>query len=209
MNKVLNINLAGTAFIIDENAYEQLNSYLDTLDRHFSKSDNSKEIMQDIESRISEIMQEKLQQRNIITKDLVDNVITIMGTPKDLGAESNDFDPKQTSTDWGIHLGKKLFRDSENKKIAGVCSGLSHYLGIEDPIFLRIAFVIGLGAGGSTLLLYLILWFVTKPAVTASDYLQMKGMPINIDNIASKVEEKFVHLTNKIEDLFEKSNKKK
>lgn len=73
---------------------------------------------------------------------------------------------------------------------------------------MRIAFLIGLTAGGATLLLYFALWILTKPAVTSSEQLQMKGMPVNIDNIAAKVEEKFAKFSDKIETLIEKTQRK-
>ncbi len=207
MNKILHINIGGLPFTIDEDAFQYFDNYLNNLNKHFAGSDGSKEIMQDIEQRIAEILQEKLQKSAIINKQMIEQIIATMGTPKDF--ESTGSTSTTEEKDWGFHPGKKLFRDPNNKKIAGVCSGLSHYLGIEDPIFLRIAFILGLSAGGFTFILYMILWIVTKPATTASDFLQMKGMPINIDNIAAKVEEKFVRLTNKIEDLIEKTSKTK
>ncbi len=207
----MNINVGGYAFAIDDNAFHKLDNYLASLLRHFSKSDSSKEIMQDIEERIAELFKEKLQYKSIVGEDLVDQIIKTMGTPSDFISEdplSHTNTKKNESEPLRFKPGKKLFRDLNDKKIAGVCSGLSHYLGIEDPIFIRLAFFFGLMAAGSTLLLYIILWFITKPAVTASDYLQMKGEPINIDSIASKVEEKIEQLTNKIESLMDKKSNK-
>lgn len=52
-----------------------------------------------------------------------------------------------------------LRRSSTDKVIAGVCSGLGRYLGI-DPVLLRIAFVVLAIAGGGGVLLYLIAWLV-------------------------------------------------
>ncbi|MEP7196040.1 MAG: PspC domain-containing protein [Saprospiraceae bacterium] len=208
MNKILHINIGGSPFSIDENAYSILDNYLHSLNMHFSKSESSKEIMQDIESRIRELLGEKLQNRSIVSIEIIESVISTMGTPKDFGADANDSYQSSEDSDWGTHTGKKLFRDPNNKKVAGVCSGLSHYFGIEDPIWLRIIFLLGLTAGGSSLIIYIVLWVLVKPAKSASDFLQMKGKPININNIASKVEEKFSKLTDQLENLIEKTQRK-
>ncbi|HMW38895.1 MAG: PspC domain-containing protein [Saprospiraceae bacterium] len=208
MNKIMHMNIGGSPFSIDEDAYFKLDHYLDSISKKFTSQDTRKEIMQDIESRIAELLQEKMQQRTIVDLRMVSEVMNIMGSPQEFadGRENNHNEPLEN--EWGFRPGKKLYRDPYNKKIAGVCSGLSHYLGIEDPIFMRIAFLIGLTAGGATLLLYFALWILTKPAVTSSEQLQMKGMPVNIDNIAAKVEEKFAKFSDKIETLIEKTQRK-
>lgn len=91
-----------------------------------------------------------------------------------------------------------------DKKVAGVCSGLAAYFGIEDPLWIRIAFAFGLFAGGVSLPLYIILWIASPVAKTSTDRLHMAGEPINIDTIARKVEEGFTKVTDKI-DSWQKS----
>lgn len=55
---------------------------------------------------------------------------------------------------------KKLYRSMSDKKIAGVCGGLSQYFGI-DPTIVRIIFVVlALPGGAPGVLPYLILWLV-------------------------------------------------
>ena len=54
---------------------------------------------------------------------------------------------------------KKLYRSRIDRKIAGVCSGLGEYFGI-DPTVVRLLFVLGLIFVGGTLLAYLILAIV-------------------------------------------------
>jgi phage shock protein PspC (stress-responsive transcriptional regulator) len=91
-----------------------------------------------------------------------------------------------------------------DKKVAGVCSGLAAYFGIEDPLWIRVAFAIGLFAGGIAVPLYFILMIAAPVAKTSADRLQMAGEPINIDTIAKKVEEGFNKVTDKI-DSWQKS----
>jgi len=55
---------------------------------------------------------------------------------------------------------KKFTRSIQNRKIAGVCSGLGSYFNI-DPNIVRIIFVCLFLFGGSGLLLYVIIWLLT------------------------------------------------
>lgn len=56
-------------------------------------------------------------------------------------------------------MGKKLFRSLKDKMIAGVCSGIGEYLGV-DPTIVRLAFVALSFLGGGGALAYLILWII-------------------------------------------------
>lgn len=99
MKKVININLGGLPFTIDEDAYEHLSDYLETIHNHFRDSEGYEEITADIEARMAELFQEKLGNRPIITLADVKQVIAIMGTPEDFGAEPVDGDTtEQTSS---------------------------------------------------------------------------------------------------------------
>ncbi len=210
MNKVLNINLGGIPFIIDEEAYEYLSNYLQSIKKHFSFSESKEEIMYDIEMRMAELFQERLKARQIITFNELEGVIKIMGKPEDFGGEPiedirSDFREKRQENNYNykyVKPGKKLYRDEDNKIIGGVGSGLSIYFGIEDPIWIRglFAILICLGVG---VLPYLFFWICVPKAVTSSDKLAMKGEPINIDNIAKKVEEEIDSLTRTINEFGE------
>ena len=72
MKKTIKINLSGVIFHIDEDAYEKLKQYLDAIGRHFSGKDEGDEILNDIESRIAELFQEKRpREEEVITIVLV------------------------------------------------------------------------------------------------------------------------------------------
>ncbi|MCC6815221.1 MAG: PspC domain-containing protein [Saprospiraceae bacterium] len=202
MNKTLNINLGGLPLTIDEDAFQKLDNYLHQLSVHFSKSESSKEILQDIEFRMAEIFKERMKTSSIVSYIMVEDAIKLMGMPSDI--DYNSQIKEDTDNTYTVRK-KKLFRDLQDKKIAGVCSGLAHYFGVDDPIWIRAIFLFGLLAGGSTILVYIVLWILVDPAVTSSDKLRMKGEPVNINNIASKVEEKFQQLTDRFEELIQKS----
>jgi phage shock protein PspC (stress-responsive transcriptional regulator) len=83
---------------------------------------------------------------------------------------------------------KKLFRNPDEKILGGVASGLSSYFGIE-PLYVRLAFVLLTFAGGSGLLIYLILWIITPVASSITERIKMKGGEITLDSIDSTIKE--------------------
>ncbi|WP_396150418.1 PspC domain-containing protein [Flavobacterium sp.] len=200
MNKTTSINLGGYFFHIDEDAFRKLSNYFDAVKRSLSP-DGREEIINDIESRISELFTEKLgSTKKVIGLKEVDDIITIMGQPEDYKIEDespkNDFQSNYTSTG-SI---KKLYRDKDNSFLGGVLSGLGHYLGV-DPLWLRIIMVILFFGFGTGLVLYIILWILIPEAVTTSQKLEMKGEPINISNIEKKVKEGFNEISEKFSNL--------
>ncbi|HMP30896.1 MAG TPA: PspC domain-containing protein, partial [Saprospiraceae bacterium] len=100
-----------------------------------------------------------------------------------------------------IKTGKKFFRDPDNKVVGGVCSGLAAYIGIADPLWVRIAFAIGFFVGGVSILPYFILMWIVPKAKTAADKLAMKGEPINIENIAKTVENEINEISQTLSNL--------
>lgn len=207
MNKIQYINVGGYPFSINEDAFHKLDTYLSKLDRHFAASEGHKEIMQDIESRIAELLLEDLGSQKILSLEHVEKMIGIMGTVENLvdSTVSNEEIPRDS---WNYYTGKRLFKDPYDKKIAGVCSGIAHYFGIEDPTWVRVAFVF-FGFWGFGIILYLIMMFVLPSAISPSDRLAMKGKPINIQNIADKVEEEFDDITHRFDDWRDKWRNKK
>jgi phage shock protein PspC (stress-responsive transcriptional regulator) len=77
---------------------------------------------------------------------------------------------------------KRFYRDTDNKMVAGVCSGLAAYTGIDVTI-IRVIFVALAFAYGSAILAYIILWFVAPRALTVSQKLEMKGYAPTAENI--------------------------
>ncbi len=215
MNKVQNINLGGVHFIMNDDAYKKLNEYLNAVSNHFAGSSGQDEIIQDIEIRMAEIFHEHLQGKTIVDMDVLDKAIERLGRPEQFEADEEyataeeSEDKSRTSYEdntrqekaYRYSVGKKLFRDPDNQVIAGVCGGLSAYFGINDPVWLRILFVLLLFAGFSSGILYIILWIIMPKARTASDRLAMRGEEINIRSIGNKIEEEINDLGKKFEDM--------
>jgi phage shock protein PspC (stress-responsive transcriptional regulator) len=193
MNKIQHINVGGFSFSINEDAFFKLDQYLVRLNNHFSRSEGAKEIMEDIESRIAELFKEYMQGGSIVNIDHVNKMMQVMGTPENIGAENEIGNQSQYSERY-YRTGKRMFRDPYDKKISGVCSGLAHYFGIEDPTWVRVAFVF-FGIWGFGIILYIILIFIMPKAYSAADRLAMKGKAINIQNIAEKVEEEIEEMS--------------
>ena len=85
MKKTFTINISGTIFHIEEDAYEVLQKYLTNLRNHFGSGEEGNEIIADIEARIAEIFLEKSSTENsVVTVEMVNEVIEIMGTPEDI-----------------------------------------------------------------------------------------------------------------------------
>ncbi|MCD4711379.1 MAG: PspC domain-containing protein [Bacteroidales bacterium] len=204
MKKAIKINLSGIIFHIDEDAYEKLKSYLDTISRHFSNKQESKEIIDDIESRIAELFQEKItEETQVITLLLVNEVIDIMGNPEDIADSGEEADGQRTFHE-SYSKSRRLFRDPENSVIGGVCGGLSAYFSV-DPVIFRLLFVIFFFAGGASILVYAILWIVLPKAETAAQKLEMRGEKVNVSNLEKKIREEYDSVKDNVKEGYSKA----
>ena len=186
MKKTININISGIAFHIDEDAYVKLNKYLESLRTHFAHSEGKDEIISDIESRIAEVLSERMTADNseVVGSSDVDHIIGLMGNP-DQFEDTEDYEDEVPTSEKRRY--KKLYRDSRERILGGVCSGLSHFLRV-DTIWVRlIVFLSFFITGGFTLLLYAIFWAVLPKAQTTADILQMQGERVNVTNIEKKI----------------------
>ena len=201
MNKTVNINLAGIFFHIDEDAYLKLQRYLEAIKRSFTDSQGRSEIIADIEARISELFSERVKDdKQVIGIKEVDEVITIMGQPEDYLVDDEIFEDRPQQSYRSSSSSKKLFRDTENSYIAGVSSGLGHYLGI-DAVWVRLLWILlTLGSGGTFILIYILFWVLVPEAVTTSEKLTMKGEPVNISNIEKKIKDGFENVSQNVSD---------
>ncbi|WOD42489.1 PspC domain-containing protein [Hwangdonia lutea] len=202
MNKTVNINLAGIFFHIDEDAYLKLQRYLEAIKRSFTDSQGRSEIIADIEARIAELFNERVQNdKQVIRIKEVDEVITIMGQPEDYLVDDEIFEdePKATYSSKSAPS-KKLFRDTDNSYIGGVSSGLGHYFGI-DALWVRLAWVILIFGAGTGILLYILLWILVPEAKTTSEKIMMTGEPVNISNIEKKIKDGFENVTETVTDV--------
>ncbi|MBD3636898.1 MAG: PspC domain-containing protein [Crocinitomicaceae bacterium] len=204
MNKTISINIAGFVFNIEEQAYEKLSRYLDSIKNNFKNEPDCDEIMADIEARIAELFQDNLSDRKeVILDEDVEEVIGVMGKPEDYVSEetADNFNHNEDKEDAEYveaeevnsdeeHRSrpnsKRLFRDETNGHIGGVCQGLGWFFGI-DPTLIRLGFILLTILGGSGILVYIILWIVVPQARTTAEILEMQGEPINLGSIKDHV----------------------
>ena len=152
MKKTLTINIGYSIFNIDEDAYEILNKYLDSIKDYFQKIDNDPDIIKDFELRIAENFSSKVSSsKQCIDLSDVKEVIEIMGSLNDFKEIYNDTETENVKEE---KKSNKLFRDSSNRIIAGVCSGIAEYFKI-DPIIVRVLFFIAVPLN---LIVYIIFW---------------------------------------------------
>ena len=292
MKKTLSINISGILFHIEEDGYDTLKNYLESINTHFSGYSDSKEIISDIENRIAEIFLSYLKNNNqVITAENVARLIEKMGTIADFSAleekeeadeveapaaddfykyvtppssaaggykklmrleskkilggvcagiahyfaidalwirliailllfsgninfDLSDFNPFGW-VDFNIGFAglavvayivlwvilpvsyaneenkeiKNLYRNPDDKVLGGLASGLAEYFGIKEILYVRLAFVFLTIAGGSGVVIYLILWIITPAASSITERIKMKGGEITLDSIDSTLKE--------------------
>ncbi|HCR55021.1 MAG TPA: hypothetical protein DIW27_11435 [Cytophagales bacterium] len=170
MKKNISINISGIIFHIEEDGYDILRKYLDSINAYFSSFEDNSEILADIESRIAELFLSKLSEgKQVITKDDVNSLINTMGSVSDFkAAEEQGSDGPEVTTSYRNRSesnnkasgSKKLYRDQKRKILGGVCAGLAHYFNI-DPVWPRLLFaLLVLGSYGGLLLAYILLWIL-------------------------------------------------
>ena len=160
MKKTLNINIGSRVFNIDEDAYDLLSRYLESIKKYFQKINIEDDIFQDIENRISEKFNSILKNRESLNIDDINNIIKEMGTLDDFKEAYNDFDTNdfnnQNNESKTTGKRKRIYRNTSDKVIAGVASGLANYFSV-DPIIFRLIFIVSLFTGFG-LIAYLIFW---------------------------------------------------
>ncbi|MBP7408319.1 MAG: PspC domain-containing protein [Flavobacteriales bacterium] len=193
MKKTLTANINGTVFHIEEDAYDTLQRYLANIRAQFAGTEGRDEIMSDIEARIAELFNERLDGRSqVVTLADVEHVATIMGQPEDFADGEPAAGPDSAPEERGAPVKrtyKRFFRDPEDKWVGGVLGGLGAYIGM-DPLWLRVAMIIlVLASVGVLIPIYILLWILVPMADSAPDRLQMRGEPVTVENIKRVVEE--------------------
>ena len=216
MKKNISINISGIIFHIEEDGYETLQRYLDSINTYFSNYEESEEIIADIEGRIAEIFLERLKDgQQVVSAEDVADLIKTMGNTADFEAIEEEADlaeeetqpqaepeaeqayssttEESSSTDTGStgYAGegyaedssgpRTLNRDLNNQLLGGVCSGIAHYLKI-DAIWIRIAFILFLPAGGLSLIAYFFLWLIIPGSTTLKEHKSVKKLYRNPDD---------------------------
>ena len=205
MKKNITINLCGRLFQIDEDAYELLQQYIESLRSSFGKQEGGEEIADDIEARIAELFDELRQQGiEAITIDHVKDIVTRIGRPEELAGENendnhNDnrghrYDSFRSAAQDVMDnvrartAGKRLYRNPKDKMLTGVCSGIAAYTN-TDPVLWRLLFVLLVLIYGVGIITYIVLAIIVPEARTPNQMLQMEGRDVTPQNLADAVVE--------------------
>ncbi len=205
MNRIISANINGFVFQIDELAYDRLKQYLESLRLRITE----KEVYDDIENRIAELFSHLLNTGTpAIFLNHVEDVIAQVGSAEELGDAMDSVDRDgaaegETFTSGAAsgaasasasgHAGgghaKRLYRNEDDVVVYGVCSGIAAYFG-WDPVFVRAIFgVLAVASFGTVILVYVFLMVIIPVASTPAEKLQMRGEPVNFDNLAKVVDQ--------------------
>lgn len=200
MNEIKKCSISGIAFVFEKVAYNRLSVYIDSLKRAYKDNPESDEIIADIEARIAElILSAQSDQTQTVCLPLVENIIAQLGSAEDITGDKD----RVPTTD--TRIARRLYRDMENSKLGGVCSGLGKYLNI-DPVLIRLAifsplilipisnishYIYWLNPLGTNIFwvliaTYVIMWFVVPQAVSARQKLEMEGEAVTAKAIADR-----------------------
>lgn len=191
MEKTIIINIGNTIIHIEESAYELLKAYLNEVKQYFANHADDLEIVTDIENRIAELLTEQLeeQKKQVVDSANVNSVIAQMGKVQDFDTvEEGEEAPVINNNYQYQYTEKKLYRDMDDRVVAGVCAGIAHYVN-ADPKWIRLATLLISIAGGFGLLVYAILWIIMPKAKSRIERMEMKGEPANLQGFQKNLDE--------------------
>ena len=115
--------------------------------------------------------------------DLVERVTRQLGMPDGTPEDAQSAGSTGTSSAFTGTLPKRLYRDYDNRRIAGVCAGLAVYLDI-DVVVVRILMLVALLFGTVGFWIYVICWIALPNALTPAQKCDMHGYPVTAENMA-------------------------
>lgn len=187
MKKAISISIGKTNFIIEEDAFDKLKSYLDSFEASIDNENDVKEVMEDVEARIAEIFSEHVKSSSrVVGLDLVEKVISLLGEPEvDSKTSETNSDATQAPPPFSQpYAHKRFYRDPDHSVIGGVCAGVAAYFKL-DILLVRILFACAIPLGGLGFWVYIVLWIAAPMAKTITEKLEMHGEPVTAENIRS------------------------
>ncbi len=203
MKEVIKCSLSGIAFTLDADAYALLSNYLESLKATYAETPDGDEIVADIEARIAELILSRQENSRVVETPLLQEIISQMGTAEAICSESDAETRKKQP-----RIPRRLYRDTDNARLGGVCAGLGRYFDIDAtwvrltlfaPLLLLILvevlpFSRALSSFfgnlfGVFVLGYFIMWFAVPAARTARQKLEMEGEPITVRSIRERTAE--------------------
>jgi len=172
MDKTIKINLGGSLFQIDDEAYKILRRYLQDIDDRLKNTPGGAETIEDIESRIAEIFLSQGGAAGVISRENIEAMISIIGKPEDFDTESETTRTRENYS--RPTSGKKLYRNPDDKIVSGVCGGLGSFMNIE-AVWVRLLFIIFTCFFLFGLFVYVALWIALPSADSDARKREMYG----------------------------------
>ena len=196
MKKTINVAIGGCSFTIDEDAYKTLEDYLDRFQGALDQNISNKDVMDELEGRIADLLKERLRGREVVDMTMAQQVVGQLGYPqgykeaeaRGAGADGTEGNAQKDNEEYhysgtdGERPARKLFRDPDGKKIGGVCSGLALFLGI-DVTLVRVLFIIAFICGSAGFWIYIVILIAAPEARTAAEKCELRGIPVTAENI--------------------------
>ncbi len=196
------LSIGGYVFTLDVDAAAAADAYLNDMSLYYTNP----EVTEGIEERMAELLRERVPEGGVVSKADIEGVIAVLGRPERIAEDEpgNDADP--------VKPARKLYRDKENARVAGVCSGLGAYFHF-DPAILRIVFTVltlclffGFAerSGGLAMaapIAYLILWICIPPARTAQQRWALRGEDPSVEGVRQSVENSSGKVGDALHDL--------
>ena len=202
MKEVKKCSISGIAFTLDADAYALLSRYLDSLKATYAETADGDEIVADIEARIAELILSAQDNTRVVEKPLILNIIQQMGSAEDISDQGADRDLHCDTP----RIPRRLYRDTENAKLGGVCAGIGKYFDV-DPVWIRLAMFLPIlltvfqwipfmrwtgpmmgNLFGIFVICYIIMWFAVPAPRTARQKLEMNGEKITAQSIRETTE---------------------
>jgi phage shock protein PspC (stress-responsive transcriptional regulator) len=185
MNEITKIHLGRQAFTIAVDAHKALQAYLREIKQQVG--DKANDVVDEVELRMAELLTERgVKGDKVVLLEDVNYLKEQLGSPRDFKDEDDAAGSKEQA-EAEAPTQKRLFRDTHNAWLAGVCAGLGKYFGI-DPTIIRLIFIALLFFGGGGVLLYIVLWLIVPEARTTSEQLQMQGKPVTVGSLKQIVD---------------------
>ena len=196
MKTTENISLAGYAFTIETDAYEELGAYLSDIRTCFSGDASADEIVADIEERIAELLRERCISGMVVDLPMILDIKKRIGNPKELAQEDADasFKPEAEQAEQPKQekktekKNKRIYRNIDERVLGGVCAGLGTYFGLDKVLFriiFLVLFFISIISNEEIVLFpilaYICLWIAMPAARTAEQKREMKGKPMDLN----------------------------
>lgn len=215
MNEVKKCSIGGISFTLEQNAYDALSTYIDTLKAAYQDDPDGEEILADIEARIAELILSTQSAEGVVARPLIDNIIKQLGTPSEIDDEkaeqSAPRNAEHTDLNGNPRIPRRLYRDLANSKLGGVCAGLAKYFDV-DPTWVRLAmfsplifslvgqlnimnwyFIYKISSlmgnlFGLLVIGYIIMWFSVPAASSARQKLEQQGERVTAQGIKANTQ---------------------